>query len=744
MRISRVIELLADWARSAEKYWYPLPGNPRLGCYGSGYNGWGVQTNQKYLAAMATLAVRGEGVPGLDRQWALDRALAALRFSLWSHVTGEGSCTDGTGWGNTWISALGIERMMHAVHLLEPQLESADRAALQRLLVSEAGWLLEGYQHGKADDIAADPWNSSGRNHPESNIWNGALLWRTAEMYPDSSDAAEWRERAHRFLINGVSVATDAGDDSVVAGRSVRERHIGANFFPNYALDHHGYMNVGYMVICASNAAMLYFDMKQAGLQSPESLYHHQRDLWSVLRRMIFSNGRLARIGGDTRVRYCYCQDYLLPALLFAADRHEDGYALGLAGEQLNLIAVEARHNADGSFYGKRLRHMATERPYYYTRLESDRACVLSQYCAYLEATSGSGDVKGSFEDSVAGSWSEPEHGAVLHRSANRLAAFSWRAYKLAQGTCQRPDDPDLCDWEGNLGGSVEFQNSPYAQYARVPRHLQDRRLISCWQQTFPGGFVTSGAVFEGAEVEMAEGWRGKDMAVHHLAFAALPDGHTVVGLEYCRMGEKRGYVSQVKGMHFNLANDVYNDFERGVDTENCHVLLHSPAGSDGVMPLESRWASISGRAGLIGLYGAEQMVVSRSTRRRGGGYETLFVEEFCWPYVGGPQWFDPGSVLLDCGWMVVSGATTDRTRSLAGRACGSQLQFENPGLRGVSVSGCDGKTYLVIANFGSESCRIPGESLAAGERLSDLPGDRGPVGSGLEVAPGTAVVLQG
>ena len=32
-------------------------------------------------------------------------------------------------------------------------------------------------------------------------------------------------------------------------GKPVSEWFMGANFFPNYALDHHGYLNVGYMVI---------------------------------------------------------------------------------------------------------------------------------------------------------------------------------------------------------------------------------------------------------------------------------------------------------------------------------------------------------------------------------------------------------------------------------------------------------------------------------------------------------------
>ena len=52
-------------------------------------------------------------------------------------------------------------------------------------------------------------------------------------------------------------------------GKPVREWHVGANFFPNYALDHHGYLNVGYMVICVCNAAMLHFDCRLPGCHGP-------------------------------------------------------------------------------------------------------------------------------------------------------------------------------------------------------------------------------------------------------------------------------------------------------------------------------------------------------------------------------------------------------------------------------------------------------------------------------------------
>ena len=122
---------------------------------------------------MATLGVNGH-------QRALERAMAALRFSLASHVSGDFQCTDGTRWGHTWISALGIERMMHGVYHLMPYMTGEDKAALRRVLTSEAHWLAHDHERGSLRRVHAGLWAADGKNVPESNLWNGAILWRMA------------------------------------------------------------------------------------------------------------------------------------------------------------------------------------------------------------------------------------------------------------------------------------------------------------------------------------------------------------------------------------------------------------------------------------------------------------------------------------------------------------------------------------------------------------------------------------
>ncbi len=720
------LQLLAKWFERAEDFWCDVLAGPGMGFYGTGYDSWGVQTNQKYLSAAAVLqCAKDAPVSGSTRAHLSGRAMAALRYSLHTHVTGSGRRADNSRWGHTWISALGIERMMHGVHLLKPLFTDDDRQALRRVLCSEADWLLNECTRGNVSGVAGSMWNHEGRNAPESNLWNGALLWRVAAMYPGADNAVAWQARAHEFLMNSVNVPADRDDMRVVAGRPVSRWHAGPNFFPHYALDHHGYLNVGYMVICVSNAAMLHFGLRAANLPVPESLYHHQRDLWQVLRRFIFADGRLARIGGDTRVRYAYCQEYLLPALLFAADALGEEHAEELICGQLAFISKEAEYNDDGSFYGKRLARLAADSPYYYTRLESDRACCLGMlaYFAKLmeqqegkDADDGSG--AGAFEKSAGGAWCEHEHGAVLHRSPTRLAAFSWRACDRTQGMCQPPDDGHLAEWSGNLAGMVHFLGTSGNTGMVGGAH---RRVVehNIWQ--FDGGFVTCGSVEEGRNAALSEGWKREGaQALHWIAFAALPDAHTVIGLQCCRTLDLRSYVAQVKGLHLNLPNDLFNDFERILITGSGETRLRSPADQDGLILLQSMWANIGERVGIVGIYGAESLAVHRAMLPRGGTYRSLRVEEICFGCDLGTRAVDPDTLILDVGWAVLAGVTSEQT---AGVAAG-QLAMPGPDLRGVTVTGIDGREYALIANFGRAPARV--RELLDAVGMQEVVGRRG------------------
>lgn len=695
----RAATLLAAWAEAMERWWTPTPdGN---GVLGFGNDAWGVQTAWRHAGALTVLAERGGPRAAHWRA----RACAAVRFLVASHASGDGRLLDGRQWGRTWISALPLERSWFALRLLAPHLDAATRAGLDRILADEASWLTDVNERAGRRGIQATRWVHEGGNNGESNLWNGCLLWRAAERLPGHARAAGWREQAHRFLLNGISVAADLEDDRLVAGRPLRERVVGAGFFDHFAFDHHGYLNLGYMVICLSHAGILRFDARLAGIAEPETLHHHQAELWAVVRRLVFADGRLARIGGDTRVRYAYCQEYLVPAALYAADRLGDAGALDLLAGWLGTAEREAAFSADGSFYRRRLDHLAGTSPSYYLRLESDRACALAMLMTYLPALRPAP----AQPVAVEGGWGEPEHGAVAQRDPARLAAFAWRAHHLAQGTCQPPHDGDLAEWEGNLVGSVDFVD--------LRPGPERRRLLAHRQDSFAGGFLTWGRLALGCGCVLDEGWTtpADGQAVHHLAFAALPDGRSVIAIEVARVGTLHALVRGARALHLNLPNDCFNGGERTIAGAGGELRLRAGE-AEGRTVLGSRWARLAPGYACVGLGGGDSLALERSRHRRGGAFRSLHVEELVWGAWDGPRHAAPGSDLIDAAWMVRCGGGDGDGAACAAANPAPAIDLGAHG-RAVRVHLPEGGSWILALNLGPDPLPgLPAGRLVAGD----------------------------
>jgi len=170
-------KLLKNWVLFSQKHLYRCPEEEGLICYGNGTGtNWGMQTHLKAMSSFAVVCGMDEidlsDFP-LTREEILEETLAMLRFALRTHLTGDFVCTDGERWGHNWIFALGIERMFHAIEILDKYLTDTDREMLKRLMLSESEFILNEYP------IVAGVVEN---NKPESNIWNGALLYRTVVL----------------------------------------------------------------------------------------------------------------------------------------------------------------------------------------------------------------------------------------------------------------------------------------------------------------------------------------------------------------------------------------------------------------------------------------------------------------------------------------------------------------------------------------------------------------------------------
>jgi hypothetical protein len=748
------VKLLERWLKGAEPHLYTPPDRPDLLCYGTGENTWGVQTNQKAFAAYAMLAADprfDERRAGVSREEVREIALKLLRYCLNTHIEGTYPLTDGASWGHTWISVLGTERMMHGVEALWAHLTEADRELLRRVMISESDWLLDHYP------VVAGLYAKDGNNRPESNLWNGAFLHRTAMMYPDAPRAEQYREKGSDFLVNALSVPADAEDGAVVDGKPVAERHKGANFFPSFALNHHGYLNVGYMVICLSNAAMFHFACRQKGVAAPESLYRHVAELWTVVKACTFPDGRLLRIGGDTRVRYTYCQDYVIPAWLMMLDLQGDTDCLRFEEGWLGQIQAEMNASGDGSFLSYRCKALEQMSPLYYTRLESDRAAALSMGLAWRDlalqgAASGrpaiaphegerahsrayspqterslaeafapvepvplhvpsSGAARASLE-----SWHDPYHGAYLHRSERRIASWVWEAAEKPQGLCLPPSASDLAEWRENLAGRIEGLG-----------RFSDQRLETHDGRLFPGGFLTWGGTVVRTHGLLAEGQpQEQEIARNRIVCAALPDGVQMIVLQHAVALQSRTFLTAVKGLHLVVPNDVFNGNRRMYYHRRGASAICGYGGKKEIVRTGSRWLNIDGRLGVIAVYGADQLSIRRPGRRNIGlkdslktaGLErTLYADEICGPCEVGIASVAAGRTILDAGYVLqsdVSREVTEKYAADAGHA--DAIAPAAPHLKAVRVRGFDGHVYVLAANFGDrdETWRLPHAGDAA------------------------------
>lgn len=705
----KYLKYLSEWIPFAQKDIHYIKENQELACYGTGFDEWGIQTTQKAFSAYAVLSMDpqlDESLTGLSRSELLKQAKALLRYCLYTHMAGTYYCNDNRHWGHTWLTSVGTERMMHGVDCIWDELSEEDHMQLRKVLISECDWLLDEYEvlAGRVEN-----------NRPESNIWNGSVLFRTAMYYPDAPRAEEYIKKSYIFLANGLSIDYDASSMKLFDGKYLKDYYIGDNFFRSFALGHHRYLNAGYIVISLSQIAMLHYSCLTRHKKAPDLLYRHVQDVWQFLRLCTFPDGRLFRVGGDNRVRYCYCQDYCVPVWIFMEDKYKDPDGLAWEYQWLEKIKTEREANGDGSFLSARCGELNTISPLYYTRLEADRACSLSfgvYWRRLLNQQTGKPDLP--FR-ATTGDWQDDYHGACLVKSEKRTASWVWRAGELPTGICIPTHNSDLAEWRENLGGSIRGLGEQ--NYQEVISH-QERRIA--------GGFVTSGITAVCSDQFAAEGQRKEVLTYKNVACAALPDDESMIILQYAK-ASLRCYLKCLKGLYLNVPNDVFNKCRRSYYFENGSRLIAGGVDRQEVINTASRWINIDDCLSVVGIYGNDNLVIYRPGRRQigikkdkavegegSGNIGMLYCDEICAPFRNESFSVDRGTVLLDEGFVVKAGADHIKTAEYSEKSSAEKIDFpEESLLRGVLVTGADGNKYALVANFDDEfqeaDVHIPG-----------------------------------
>ena len=684
-------KLLKDWVVFSQKHLYYCPEIDGLICYGTGINSnWGVQTNGKAFSAFAIAAT----LPQIDfsdtsvtREQVLNQALGMLRYSLRTHLVGDFICTNGEKWGHSWIYALGIERMFHAIEAIWEHLTDADKALLKKVMISEADFILNDYPIEAGLVVS---------NKPESNIWNGAILYRTAILYPDAQNRAGYLEKAAKFFANGISIESDEGCDEIVGGHRIGDLFVGANMFNSYACNHHHYLNIGYMNICLSNIAMLHFFMKSKDVKPDDIIYHNLQGLWRLIRSTTFDDGRLIRIGGDTRARYSYCQDYALVAWQLIEDVYGEDCS-ELENGWLEILKRETEANGDGSFLSGRFGHFENLSPLYYTRLESDRSNTISMVLYWHNKYNFGGN--GKCEQISL--WSDAYHGSAFASGERRFASFTWRAVEQPQGLIVPKNNSALAEWRCNL--SARICGVGLRNYDEVESYSVN---------TLEGGFLTSGSTVSYSDDFLGEGQKKEATAKKYIAFAALDDDKTVLCLQYA-VALNRVFIAETSGAFWNIPNDIFNGNVRHLFYENGDSKL---LGGEHANKFETvslgKYANTDNVLGIASI--SELTLVRRGKRqieivgRRDSG--TLYCEEICSDYHKEYRWADRGAELLDSRFAMSLGDISDTKKLYEGL-----FAFDLKGLKAVGVTAGNSKKYVLLANFTDKAIDIDCDELKLG-----------------------------
>lgn len=688
------VKSMIPFLRALPQFLRTPEGHSELLYYGTGESAsWPVQSNMNVCAALAVLAADPDFEqhhPTISRNEARAIALKLFRYAMRTHVTGDLKATDGKQWGRHWISVLGAERMTHGINALEPYMTADDKARYKVFRLAESDWLLDEYPVQAGFPVAV--------NKPESNIWNGGFLLRTALDYPDAPRAEQYREKACAFLLNGISIPSDAQNDKLFRGRPLSQWFVGANFTENYSLNHHGYMNVGYMAVCLSNIAMLHFNFKERGQTPPPELYHHAKELWLTLKKFLWPDGRLLRIGGDSRSRYTYCQCFLMPVLLFAAEHFGDRDAARMEQEWLKVVVLEQHDNADGTYFGKRLSSIRDISWFYYSRLESDQFLALS--CgAYWRRRFAIPEPLRTAVDRQELVWSDEAHGAVLIRQGNVARSWVRNASQGQNGMCVPLNDSSLGEWQGNLLGHITGNLIGYRDNAEGKVKL------------IPGGFLYSGKTLLDECLPMGEGEQRYHVAEIRIGVAALPDGKTMLIAQRGKV-IKETTLHGIDPLYCEIPNDVFNGYRREYRGGRFHAVLPmSESGNEEIVDTNERKLNVDNRLSIFLLSGGKSLKIVRPGRRNvilckasPPEMASLYADLITADPVRETRRWRPGEILFDVVYAVSADTSADDMLHMSGESSADDA------LRMVSFRDSDGFVYRFQVNFDTLLLSLTGE----------------------------------
>lgn len=281
-------------------------------------------------------------------------ALKSLRYSVATHkAVKKKTCADGKYWGSVseadhkWESSLWALSVAYSAYFQWDKLSDSLRNDIYKLLRAECNYELE-------RDI---PTGYHYNTRAEENGWEVGVLAATLGLFPNDELAPRWFERMREFAINSYSHPSDSTNNEVIDPwynqQTVAQLYRGANLFPDWTLQNHGFFHTSYQNVViqelgeAAMALKLFQSGKGEKWHSRALLHNCDSVAQNVLNWLTLPDGEQAMPNGNDWSLFLY--DQVTSYSTLACQMH-DPDALLFEGRAMEQIARRQQTTKDGSW----------------------------------------------------------------------------------------------------------------------------------------------------------------------------------------------------------------------------------------------------------------------------------------------------------------------------------------------------------------------------------------------------------
>jgi len=630
----------------------------------------GARTNADYALIYSFLYkyAQNQAFPnGISIETVKQHALAAIRYSYNTHKTGTVNCANGSKWGLIWESSLWSTSVAYASWLMWNDLTAADKAAIKTMVLAEANFNLS----------RTIPTAVNSDTKAEENAWDTNILAIAASMFPEEKNAQAWTLKCKQFATNTYSTASDLYNTDTIDGKEVNDWHIGANLFPDYALENHDFFHTSYLNIPIQEMSESLLAYKAVQNQTapvfpiPSALKHNVPNVWnSLLKELVMADGELAMPNGNDWSMYIYDQ---LASYSAMACIYKDPDALMLESITLQYAKMRQSTTTDGAFM---LKPDVAERRMAVT----GRRLVFSYlYHEYF-----------STNDIVATKWADfsqkheatkllPYSRIIRGNSPDRFVTFSWfqsinGSYKSYMGMVS----PNLVD-KSNIVFPLKVANTGnLTGYVDVTGKARNASLVGETYLTYPKSFTTTGKLNVNAS-----------SLSQYIACYSTP-GNALIYMDEL-VGNVAGTLTKDGGLMLGITTDIIAKESRTLYSQTGAIT--SDGGS--VSLISGNWVNVDDVLGMV-VNGGNGIAFGEKEEKT-----SIMVSKLYGSYSTAAKTFAIGDILTSRSATIYSRVNNQTTRDLASKA---KYPTVATGWKAAAVEDPDGRRYLLMANFRSST----------------------------------------